>query len=736
MGTYFEDDRPSSRGTSGRLYRPGDMPPLYGDTAAVLIVDDDEQLTEFLRRLLEREGYRCTVASSATSARARLAEHDFAIVLVDIKMPGENGLDLVADLLDKYPTVAVVMMTVVSDARVAETALESGVYGYLVKPFQPGQVLITVANAGRRRCLEIERSLYERSLEVRLDEQAADLDDALRQLKEATPQRRVLPEFEGRFVGLLEAAPDAIVAVDAAGRIALVNAQAERLFGYSRQELVGEAVELLVPEAARDVHPARRSSYFARPTHRPMGAGMQLVGRRKDGSEFPAEISLSALETEEGLLVSAAVRDVSERIEAQSERERLEARAERERLESQLHQSQRLESLGQLAGGVAHDFNNVLGAIMNYASFVGEEIAAAAATGLTRDWATVERDVLQIQRAAERGAQLTHQLLAFARREVVRPQVLVLNDVVGDVEQLLRRSIGEHVELVTSLAPDLSPVLADRGQMEQVLVNLAVNARDAMPSGGTLTIETENVLLDEGSAAKVPGSRAGGHVRLQMSDTGVGMDAGVLSRAFEPFFTTKPKGQGSGLGLATVYGIITQAGGVADIRSEPGRGMTFTALLPATEEPGRVPEQAGQKRETGGGETVLVVEDEEGVRDVTERILSHNGYAVLTAPNGPAAIDLVRDHYGWIDLLLTDVVMPQMLGKELAERVRELRPGIRVVFMSGYAEPVLGSQRTLEEGLTLVEKPFSAATLLAQVKEALDGPPSPPAGPESDRRGG
>jgi hypothetical protein len=395
---------------------------------------------------------------------------------------------------------------------------------------------------------------------------------------------------EAIFRGLLEAASDAIVGVDRHGTIAMVNTQAERLFGYARHELEGQPVEILVPEAARAVHPSHRSAFFANPTPRPMSAAMQLAGRRKDGTEFPAEISLSSLETEEGLLVSAAVRDVTERIEAQAERERLTARAERVRLESQLHQSQRLESLGQLAGGVAHDFNNLLGVIINYTSFVGDEIAEAAIADPSRDWAAVGRDVAQIQLASDRAAQLTHQLLAFARREVVHPQVLIVNDVLDGLEQLLRRTIGEHVVLEISPGADLWPVFADKGQVEQVLVNLAVNARDAMPNGGRLTIDTSNVNIDQSSASVNPGVGPARHVRLRISDTGTGMDSDTVERAFEPFFTTHPKGEGAGLGLATVYGIINQAGGVAHIDSEPGFGTTFTALLPATEETARTPE--------------------------------------------------------------------------------------------------------------------------------------------------
>jgi PAS domain S-box-containing protein len=532
---------------------------------------------------------------------------------------------------------------------------------------------------------------------------------------------RQKPEFDVQvtdhlFVGLLDSAPDAMVCVDGCGRIVLVNAQAERLFGYRRDELVGQPVEILVPDLSRKAHRAHRERYAADPKPRAMGSGMELPARRRDGSAFPTEISLSAIDTDDGILVIAAVRDVTERLELRVERERLKSQTERDKLERQLQQAQRLESLGQLAGGVAHDFNNLLAVISNYAAFVGEEVAKDASRV---DWQSVRHDVRQIQLAAGRAAELTHQLLAFASRDVVQPRTLDVNEVIAGVEQLLIRTLGEHVILRTDLTPQPCPVHADPGQVEQVLVNLAVNARDAMPSGGTLVVQTSIAEIDPSHAAIRAGLPPGQYACLKISDSGVGMPREVIDRAFEPFFTTKPKGEGTGLGLATVYGIVTQARGYVQIYSEPGIGTTVTILLPTTDQVANVQSAREKEPGDGAGETVLIVEDEPAMREVTGRILSRRGYNVIAAATGQEAIELAASHPGDIDVLLTDVVMPRMLGKEAAERIRALRPGVKVLFMSGYAQGVLDSQGVLEVGVNLIEKPFTEARLLARLGQIV-----------------
>ena len=503
--------------------------------------------------------------------------------------------------------------------------------------------------------------------------------------------------------GLLQAAPDAILVMDA-GRIVLVNDRAEELFGWPRAELLGRHAEILLTDAARAQFPQIRKRTGDGSEPGPMGT-VSVDALRRDGTEFPVDASLATVDTPQGRVVVAVVRDCTDRDRAEAEQTRL-------RLEAQAHRNHRLESLGQLAGGIAHDFNNMLGVIVNYANFVIEEASAAEP-----DLGAIVADARQVVRAGERGTDLTHQLLAFARREVVRPRPLDLNDLVAGMEQMLSGAIGDHLTLVVQPAADLPPVTCDPGQIEQLLLSLALNARDAMPDGGELVIDTARYPLPSGTAELDPGD----YVRLRVCDSGRGMSPEVAERAFEPFFTTKASGEGTGLGLATVYGIVTQAGGSVGLSSEPGLGTTVTVLLPVGGPVETQPAAPAAASTDGHGETLLVVEDEAALREVAGRILSAAGYHVLAADGGPQALELAAVHDGEIDLLLSDVVMPGMLGKELAERLVDSRPDTRVLYMSGYAQPVLASQGTLDPGVALLEKPFTAADLLTAVRERLDG---------------
>ena len=525
------------------------------------------------------------------------------------------------------------------------------------------------------------------------------------------------------FRGVLEVSDDAAVAVDRDGRIALVNPEAEALFGYTSTELIDHSIDMLVLPPSQDAAEPAESARAPGQASEPLAVGTPLEGRRKDGSEFPVEISLSALETSDGPLVSAAIRDASDRTVTRREEERAAVQLSRDLLETRLHQSHRLESLGQLAGGVAHDFNNLLAAILNYVAFVSDEIGLELEVRPidTRARLTaVLSDVAQIGAAAERAAGLTHQLLAFARREVRNLEVLDINDIVGDVENLLRRTLGEHVTLVTRGARDLKAIRADRGQMEQILLNLAVNARDAMPTGGTLNVDTENFTVDDEYAADHPVLDAGSYVRVRVTDTGAGMDRETLDRAFEPFYSTKPKDKGTGLGLATVYGIVSQTGGLVELHSEVGAGTTVTILLPSVAAAATEAEPPRRVERHRAGETILVVEDEELVLDVAKRILLQHGYHVLAARSGAEAYEILNGYRGAIDLLLTDVVMPGCTGKEVAERVCVLRPEIRVLYMSGYPESVVASQGDVDRAIRLLSKPFMAVDLLDHVRGVLD----------------
>jgi two-component system cell cycle sensor histidine kinase/response regulator CckA len=496
-----------------------------------------------------------------------------------------------------------------------------------------------------------------------------------------------LRESEERYRGLIDSAFDGVV-VQQEGRIRSVNRAYAEMFGYSPDDLVGrDALELASPK-----HRDYDRSKIAEDE-----LVYETVGLKQDGTEINIEISANNCLYHGEPARLAAVRDITER----------------KLLEEQLRQSQKMEAIGQLAGGVAHDFNNLLTTIIGYSELTIKRLELED---------PLRHTIVEIKKAGDRAASLTRQLLAFSRKQVLQPIVLDLNAIVSDLEKMLRRLIGEDLELQTLLHPKLGSVKADPGQIEQVLMNLAVNARDAMPRGGKLTIETKNVHHEDDYGKKHIAIVPGAYVLLAVSDTGEGMDDQTQARVFEPFFTTKEAGKGTGLGLSTVYGIVKQSGGNIWVYSELGIGTTFKIYLPRTDQGAQEYRRSVEVEEMlTGTATVLLAEDEEMVRELARQVLEMCGYKVLTAANGSLALTVCEQHPEPIDLLITDVVMPVIGGRELSARLTEIRPEMKVLYMSGYTDDAIVHQGVLDEGTNFIQKPFSTHALARKVKEVLKG---------------
>ncbi len=505
-----------------------------------------------------------------------------------------------------------------------------------------------------------------------------------------------LVQMEARYRGLLEAAPDAMIVVNQDGDIVLLNVQAERQFGYRRDELVGQKVTNIVPAgfAERLVADGTRSA--AEALAQQIGMGLELTGRRKDGTEFPIELMLSPLDTVDGILVTAAIRDLTAR----------------HALHEQLRQSQKMEAIGNLTGGMAHDFNNMLGVIIGNLDLLRPLLPPKSEQLVLAD---------ESLGAALRGAELTRRLLAFARRQPLAPQRVAINDLVSNIVKLLERTLGEQVMIILDLASSVWPVVVDAAQFEAIITNLATNARDAMPKGGRLNISTANRRLDDDYAELHPDVAVGDYVMITLSDTGTGMTQNVMARIFDPFYTSKKPGMGTGLGLSMVFGFMKQSGGHVSVYSEPGIGTTFRLYLPrlrgsvVQEEPPRKTELT-----PAGGETVLAVEDNAALRRVVVRQLTELGYRVLEATNVTDALEVIKSEK--VDLLLTDVVMPGTLdGHALAREVTALWPNIKVLLTSGF--PLTrgtGTAAAPAPTRRLLSKPYRRDELARALREAFD----------------
>lgn len=504
------------------------------------------------------------------------------------------------------------------------------------------------------------------------------------------------------------------------GRILAANSKLAEIFGYEPAEFIAKHISELAAQESQELILKKMLMESPEP--------YEAVGLRKDRVVFPIEINEKSITYEGRPAKILAVRDTTEQKRAKAAykqaviyahelraeiNERKRAEALRNELEQQFRQAQKMEAIGRLAGGVAHDFNNLLTAIMGYGAMAMDTLPADH---------SARADLEGIQKTAQRAANLTRQLLAFARRQIIEPRVLNLNDLILNVEKMLRRLISEDIKLSTVLGPDLEPIKADPGQLEQVLLNLAVNARDAMPQGGELVIETANVSLDQDYARRHAEVTPGEYVLLAVSDTGLGMTEEVKARLFEPFFTTKEVGKGTGLGLATCFGIVKQNGGHIRAYSELGLGTTFKIYLPQVEGtavPLIRPEAVDTL--TQGSETILLAEDEITVRDLAAQSLRQQGYTVLEAADGLDALDLARRQpKKEIHLLVTDMVMPRMGGADLAEQLRSLRPDLKVLFMSGYTDSTIIRYGLPQTGTVFLQKPFSPQRLVQKVREVLD----------------
>jgi two-component system, cell cycle sensor histidine kinase and response regulator CckA len=507
-------------------------------------------------------------------------------------------------------------------------------------------------------------------------------------ITERKRNEEALARSEAQARAMLDTALDAIVTIDGEGLILEFNRAAERMFGRARADAMGERINTLLPEGD--------NPHFARylQTRDPADLGRrELTVLRSDGTEFPAELALSVMDAGDGPVFTGFLRDLSEQ----------------QALQAQLIQSQKVEAVGQLAGGIAHDFNNLLTAISSYADL------AEGALDATSDSRLAE-SVSGIRGASDQAARLTQQLLAFSRRQVLKPEILCANDVVEEHVPMLRRLLGEEIDVRLSLAPSLAASEIDPGLLSQVLMNLAVNARDAMPAGGVLTIATENVDLRGAQTIGGPGN--GPHVMLSVTDTGDGIDDATLERVFEPFFTTKDHGKGTGLGLPTVIGIVEQSGGRVAVQTEAGVGTTFTVYLPLVDDAVTFREtpEAPPVARPPGHERILLVEDNEIVRGPVTLLLEELGYDVVPAEGPTEALELAADGAP-IDLLLTDVVMPGMNGRQLAERLRELRPELKVLFMSGYTDDAVIARGVIDHEMAFLQKPFGADHLARAVSE-------------------
>jgi two-component system cell cycle sensor histidine kinase/response regulator CckA len=702
----------------------------------ILVVEDSPTQAYQIAGILVSEQVEVEVALDAERGLLFFLTMDFDLVITDVVLPGMSGYEL-CEQIKNHPTkgnVPVILLTSLSDPTNIIKGLECGANNFITKPYEANYLLARIhtildkkanrgngklevvfrgtaltVNSEREQILdlliatfedivrtneELEKSKAELALAKRkVDEYALKLESRVRTTEDKRNRaEQALVESERRHRRLVEFSPDAMF-INRTNTIAFANQPCLKLFGATApDQVLGRSVfDFIHPDFHAIVKERIRLLESGRPV--PLSEAKVI---RLDGTLVDVETSAAPF-VEDGVpAIQVVFRDISDR----------------KKLEGRFYHGQKMEAVGKLAGGIAHDFNNLLTVISGCTDLLDTHLPA---NDPMRDFTR------EIQKAGERAGHLTRQLLAFSRKAVVEPRVLDVNALVIDTEKMLTRLIGEDIGLTTKLAPTLGRVKADAGQIEQVIVNLAVNARDAMPQGGRLTIETCDVELGAEYAMMHPEVKAGRYVMMAVSDTGFGMSDDTKARIFEPFFTTKGLGKGTGLGLATVYGIVTQNGGHLEVDTAVGQGASFKIYLPSVDGiPLSGKSHHGTKIVPHGKETILLVEDEDAVRKITKLILQSLEYTVLEAVNGAEAVRVCERHPEPIHLLMTDVVMPQMGGRQVAERLAACRQGIKVLFISGYTDDAVVRHGILEAEVAFLQKPFTPMGLARKVREVLD----------------
>jgi len=679
----------------------------------ILIVDDKEENRYLLEALLKGNGHDVESVSNGAEALEKLKSGGFELIISDILMPVMDGFKLCRKVkTDKTLShIPFLIYTATNTGpKDEEFAFRIGADRFIVKPCEPDvfmEIVHDVMAAAKQNNIKspLEPSQEEEVLKLYNERLVRKLEQKMLQLEKEVQERReteeILRESEEKYKSILDNIEDGYYEVDLSGNFVFFNNSMCKMLGYTRSELLGMNNRAYMDkENAKKVFQTFNRVFTTGESSRELD--WTLI--TKQGTKCHIDTSASLIRDGDGNAIGfrGIARDVSERRTAEKEKALLT---------EQLQQAQKLESVGRLAGGVAHDFNNLLSIILGYGEIVLESLG--------RDHPHRE-PLEQIYQAGIRAKALTRQLLAFSRKQVLETKVCDIKTVVTGFEKLLSRLIGEDIQLNLSLTSNPLIVKADISQLEQVLMNLAVNARDAMPDGGTLTIETAIVEIDETYSEIKPGIPTGSYAMIGVSDSGCGMDKETRKRIFEPFFTTKGDEKGTGLGLATSYGIIKQHGGDIWAYSEPNQGTIFKVYLPLCDEVAASSETVSVPVNLLGNETILVVEDNEMVRNLSKTILQNQGYTVLSAENGNDAFAVLENHDGPLDLLLTDVIMPGINGRDLFEKIAGRYPNVKVLFMSGYADDVITHRGMIDDGVAFIQKPFSVKGLAAKVRETID----------------